>query len=203
MVLVLKGGVAAVLSVLKVLGQLHLGVEQPVFMDVFLVLDLLGIGELGHRLLVGLVELLHRGLVLGLSPGLLLHAAGRYRLEIVLVEVGLEIPLGVGNELGYLLLVLGLHLLGLLQLLLKLGPPGLLLLSGVDFIPLQVVQGALDVDDLVGAVLAQGVDLLLNGAHIVVNGLAELALLLRSQNIFCHMYFPPHRYFALSRKSSS
>ena len=156
-------------------------------MDVILVLNLLGIAELGQRLLVSLVQLLHRGLILGLGLNLLLGAAGLYRLVVVLVVVGLEVALGVGDELGDLVLVLGLHRLGLLQSLVQLGPALLLLLGGVDFVPLQAVQGALNVDDPVGAVLAQGVDLVLNGAHIVVNGLAELALLLRGQNFFCHM----------------
>ena len=40
-VLVIKGGVLPVLDLLEVLGQGHLGVEQTVFVDVLLVLDLL------------------------------------------------------------------------------------------------------------------------------------------------------------------
>ena len=55
------------LTCLQVLGQLHLGVEEPVLVDVLLVLDLLLVGELGHGRLVLLFQLGHR--CAGISPG--------------------------------------------------------------------------------------------------------------------------------------
>ena len=115
-VLVVEGGVAAVLHVLEILGQLHLGVKQPVLVDVLLVLDLLSVGQLGHRLLVGLLQLVHGGLILLLGQHLFLGAADQHWL-VVGVVIGLEIVFRVGDELGDLVLVLGLHRLGLLQLL--------------------------------------------------------------------------------------
>ena len=188
----IEGGVPAVLHVLEILGQLHLGVEQAVLVDVLLVLDLLGVRQLGHGGLMGLFQLRHRGLVVLPDQHLLLGAAGRHRLIVFLVEVGLEVALGVGDELGDLVLVPGLHRLGLLQLLPEPGLLVRLLLGGVNAVPLQAVQRALNVDDPVRAVLPQGVDLLLNAAHIAVDGLAELLLLLRGQNfcVVCHCPSP-------------
>ena len=40
-ILVIESGVPAVLDRLEILGQLHLGVKQPVFVDVLFVLDLM------------------------------------------------------------------------------------------------------------------------------------------------------------------
>ena len=134
--LVLIGGMTAILDLLKVLIQGHLGVKEAVFVDVLLVLDLVGIGELGQGLLVLLVQLSHGGTILLLGEGLLLFATGGHVLEVVLVEVGLQIGFGVGNQLGHLSLVLGLHSLGLLQLLAPTLSDGLLLLFGVDAVPL-------------------------------------------------------------------
>ena len=186
------GGVPAVLHRLQVLGQLHLGVEQPVLLDVLLVLDLLLVAELGQGLLVLLVELGHRALVLLLGGGFFLNTAGGHRLEVLLVKVGVEIALGVGDELGHIILVAGLHRLGLLQLSLQLGEPGGLFLLGIDAVSLQAVDAALDVEDLVGALRPQGVDLCLNISHIRVDRLAELALLISRKNLcISHLQFLP------------
>ena len=90
--------------------------------------------------------------------------------------------------------MLGLHRLGLLQLLQKLGPAVLLLLGGIDPVPLEIVQGALNVHNPVGAVLAQGVDFFLNAADVLVDGAAKLALLLCREYVSmfrCHIRVPP------------
>ena len=91
--------------------QVHLRREEAVLVDVFLVLELLLIGELGHRLLVLLVQLLDGLFVVLLGLDVLLGAAGDHGLVIGAV-VGLEVALGLGDELGDLGLVLGLDLLG-------------------------------------------------------------------------------------------
>ena len=112
MVLVVEGGVLPVLDGLEVPVQLQLGVEQAVLLDVLLVLDLAGVGELGQGLLVLLLELGHRLLVLGLGDDLLLLTALSHG-GVVLAKVAVQIALRVGDELGDLVLVLGLHRLGL------------------------------------------------------------------------------------------
>ena len=139
-----------------------------------------------------MIQLRHSGLVFLLGQHLLLGAADPHRLVVFLVKMGLDVTLGVGDELGDLVLVLGLHRLGLLQLLAELGLLVRLLLGGVDAVPLQAVQGALNVDDPVRTVLPQGVDLLLNAADVIVDRLAELLLLLRGQNFsrVCHCPSP-------------
>ena len=139
-----------------------------------------------------LVQLGHRLLILGLGEDLLLFAALRHR-RVILVEVLVQIALRVGDELGDLILVLGLHRLGLLQLLLVLGQLGGLLLLGVDLVPLQAVDAVVQIDDLVGSVFPEGVDLLLDSAHILVNGRSQLTLLLSCEDfrILCHMQYLP------------
>ena len=129
-----------VLDRLQILGQAHLGIEETVLVDVLLVLDLVLIGELGQGGLMLLIELGHGGLILLLSGHLFVAAAGQQRLVILRVVVGLQVALRVGNQLGDLGLVLGLHCLGCLQLLLELSGAGFLLLGGVNAVPLQVVQ---------------------------------------------------------------
>ena len=189
----IKGGMLAVLDLLEVLVQVHLRVKQAVLIDVLLVLDLLLVAELGHGLLVLLVELGHGGLVLLLSLDLFRLSALHHGL-VVLAEVAVQIALRLGDELVHLALVLALHGLGLLQLGLVLGQLGLFLLLGVDAVALQTVHAALDLDHLVGAVLAQGVNLCLDAADILVDRLAELLFLFRRENLCvfrCHMQFLP------------
>ena len=47
MVLVIDSCMAAVFHSLQVFGQLHLSVEQPVFVDIFLVFNLVRVSEFG------------------------------------------------------------------------------------------------------------------------------------------------------------
>ena len=164
------------------------------------------IGELGHRLLVLLVQLLDGLFVVLLGLDVLLGAAGDHGLVIGAV-VGLEVALGLGDELGDLGLVLGLDLLGRGELLFELGGSLLLLLGRVDAVALEVLKAVLDVQDLVGAVHAQGVYLFLYGAHMLVDRSepAEPPAQPSGSLIFLLPYvlLLPYRYFALSLKSSS
>ena len=177
-----EGGVAPVLYLLLFLEQVHLRVEEAVLVDVFLVLELLLIGELGHRLLVLFMQLLNGLFVVLLGLDVLLGAAGDHGLVIGAV-VGLEVALGLGDELGDLGLVLGLDLLGRGELLFELGGSLLLLLGRVDAVALEVLEAVLDVQDLVGAVHAQGVYLFLYGAHMLVDRSEQLSLLLSRQDL--------------------
>ena len=70
--------------------------------------------------------------------------------------------------------VLDLYRLGCFQLFLQLSSAGFLLLSGIDAVPLQVIQCALDVNDSVGAVHPQSINFRLDAADIFVDGLAQL-----------------------------
>src|SRR5699024_7448942 len=131
-VLVVKGGVAAVLDGLQLLVAGHLGVKQPVFVDVLFVLEFLRVADLGHGGLVFLFQLGHRLLVAGLGGGALLLAAGHHMLVVLGVVVGLQVGFGVGDQPGDLVLVLGLHRLGFFQVGLHPAFPVGLLLGGVD-----------------------------------------------------------------------
>ena len=124
----------AILCRLKILLQLHLGVEKPVLMNILLVLDLVLILQLGNGILMLLLQLGHSLLVFLLGLSLLLHAAGSHGLEIFLIIVSLDIRFALCNQLGHLILILGLHRLGLLQIGLQLGHAGVLLLLGIDVI---------------------------------------------------------------------
>ena len=200
------GGVAPVLDLLLFLEQGHFRVEEAVLVDVFLVLELLLVGELGHRLLVLAIELLNSFLVVGLGLDVLLGAAGDHCL-IIRAVIGLEVALGLGNELGDLGLVFRLYLLGLGELGLELGGTLLLLLCRVDAVALEVLEAVLYVQDLVRAVQAQGIYLLLYGADVLIYRREELSFLLSGQDlcVFCYhkRFLLPYRYFALSLRSSS
>ena len=201
-----KGHVAPVLYALLFLEQGHFRVEEAVFVDVFLVLELLLIGELRHRLLVLAVKLLDCLFIVGLGEDVLIPAACADGL-IVGAVVGLEVAFGLCYELGDLGLVLRLDLLGLGELLLELCGAFLLFISRIDAVALEVFEAVLYIQDLVRAVQTQGVYLLLYGAHILVDRLQELSFLLSRQNFrdfCCHKHFLlPYRYFALSLRSSS
>ena len=133
-VFVPKRRMLPVLGRLKVLLQLHLGIKEAVLVNVLLVLDLALILQLGDGLLVLLLQLGYSDLVFLLGLCLLLHAAGCHRLEILLVVVGLDVCLALCYQLGYLVLILGLHRLGLFQICLQLGHAGILFLLGIDVI---------------------------------------------------------------------
>ena len=60
MILVLKGGMLAILYLLQVLRPLHLGIEKTVFMNVLFVLDFVRVAELGNRALMLLIQLGNR-----------------------------------------------------------------------------------------------------------------------------------------------
>ena len=128
----LNGAVPAVLDLLKVLGALHLGVKQTVFMDVLLLLDLMRIAQLGDRLLMFLVEPFHSGAVISLGKDLFFLAAGGHRLIIIGLEMGLEVIFRLCDQFVDLALVLGLHRLSLLQFLAQSLDLLVFFLRGVD-----------------------------------------------------------------------
>lgn len=140
-----------------------------------------------------LVELSHSGLVLLLSGDFFIAAAGQQGLVVLCVVMGLQVALRVSDQLGDLGLVLVLYRLGCFQLFLQLSSAGFLLLSGIDAVPLQVIQGALDVNDSVGAVHPQSINFRLDAADVFVDGLAQLQFLLRRKNLVfcCHMQYLP------------
>ena len=196
MVLVLKRRVLPILDGLQVLVPLHLGVEQAVFVDVFLVLDLLRVRKLGQGGLMLFFQLLHSGLVFLQGSRLFFLAAGRHVLVILGVVVGFQVTFRVGDQLGDLVLVLGLDGLGLLQLLFQLRLAGGLFLGSVNAVALEVVQAVLEADDLVGAVDPQLIDLGLDLAHVFLDRFAELHLALRSKNrTICHLCIPHSQVF--------
>ena len=172
-----------ILDFLQVLGQLHLGVEQPVFVDVLLVLDLVLIRQLGKSLLMLFLQLGHSLVVLFLGLDLLFLAAGHNCLIIIGVVVSLQVALSVGNQLGDLGFVLGFHGAGLFLLFLGLLDPLVLFLLGVDSVTLEVIDQVLILDDLIGAVFPQSIDLILNFSYILVYRLAKLLLLLSRENL--------------------
>ena len=193
MILVIKRSVLPILDLLEVLGQGHLGVEETVFVNVLLVLDFVLVSELGQGGLMLLVELSHSGLVLLLSGDFFIAAAGQQGLVVLCVVMGLQVALRVSDQLGDLGLVLVLYRLGCFQLFLQLSSAGFLLLSGIDAVPLQVIQCALDVNDSVGAVHPQSINFRLDAADVFVDGLAQLQFLLRRKNLVfcCHMQYLP------------
>ena len=150
------------------------------------------VAELGDRLLVLLVQLGHGSCVVLQGQLLFFLAALQHRLIVIGVVVFLEIALRLGDQLGDLFLVLGLHRLGGLQILLVGFQLGSLLLGGIDPVPLQVVNAVLDLDDSVRTIHAQGVDLRLDAPNIFIDRLKEVGLLLSRKN-FCVLCY--HKQF--------
>ena len=171
--------VLAVLDALDLLLVGHLGVELLVLVDVALFLDLGRVGDAGKVLLVLLLKLGEVLLIVHLGLLALGHAARLDGVQVVGVEVGLEVVLGVGDELVDLGLVGRLDLLGLFDLgLVAVDEPGLVVL-GEQTVGLGRVDVALELHDLGGAIGTQGVDLLLDGAHVLVDRLEKLRLLVQ------------------------
>ena len=150
-----------------------------------------------------LVQLGHRFLVPLLSGGGLHLGAGLHCLVIVLVVVLLQIGLSLADKLGNLGLVLGLHRLGLLQCLGILRPLLGLLLGGIDAVPLQILQGTLVLQHLIGSVGSEGVNFLLDAAHKFINGRAELLFLLRGQDLCIIRYHAISPLIGISRSGAT
>ena len=107
---------STVFDALKVFLIVDLCIKLTVLIDVLLVLDFLSIRSLADSLFVLLLEARKSSSIVLLSLLLLKGTASLYRLQVLVLVVLLKISLGLCDKLGDLSAVLGLNLLGKLQL---------------------------------------------------------------------------------------
>ena len=185
-----------VLDFLQVFVALHFGIKQAVFVDVFLILDLVLIAQLCKRRLMLFVQLFHRSLVFLLGDNFFLLAAFYDTLIILAVVVRFQVVFRISNQFVDLRFVFGLHRFGLFQTVIQLALAGGLFLRRIDAVTFQVIQVALDADNFIRTIHAQLIDLRLDFADVIIDRLAELQFLLRSKNCcICHKLFPHSQVF--------
>ena len=107
---------STVFDALKVFLIVDLCIKLTVLIDVLLVLDFLSIRSLADGLFMLLLKARKSSSVVLLSLLLLKSTASLYRLQVLVLVVLLKISLGLCDKLGDLSAVLGLNLLGKLQL---------------------------------------------------------------------------------------
>ena len=107
---------SAVFDALKVFLIVDLCIKLTVLIDVLLVFDFLSVGSLADSLFMLFLKALKSGRVVLLSLLLLKSTASLYRLQVLFLVVLLKIGLSLCDKLGDLSAVLGLNLLGKLQL---------------------------------------------------------------------------------------
>ena len=172
-----------VLDLLELRLVAHLGVELAILVDVLLVLDLGLVGETRDRLGVLVGELLEVRLVVGLGLDARSGAGGLDGGVVLGIEVILEVLLTLRDQLGDLILVGSLDLLGLLDLGLVARDLLVALGLGEHAVVLGVVDQRLQAHDPRGTVRTKRIDLLLDLADIVIDRLEELGLLVDRQDL--------------------
>lgn len=163
-----------VFNQLQVLFQLHLCIEKAVLVNVFLIFDLMLIRELGSGSLMLLFQFSHALTVLFLGQDFFFFAACDYCLVVVLIIVGLQIILCIGDETGNLVFVLGFHGTGFFKLCSQPGQFCFFFLFCINVIPFYAVNVILEFHYFCGSVFSQTVQLGLDLSYIILNRPAQL-----------------------------
>ena len=207
MILIAERIVAAILNTLEFFFVGHLCVKLTILVDVLFVFYFLRISQGRECLRVLCFKLSQALLVLLLCYDLLRFAACFNGFQIIRREVLLEVAFCIGNEFGNLLLMRCFNRLCLIEKSLLLGNLCGALIGSNRLVTFCGFNVAHRKNNLVGAIQTKIVNLLLNGADILINRLAQFQLLLsRQDRITCvwHIHQPSfYRYFALRRRSSS
>ena len=193
MVFVCEGLMLAILCLLKLALQSHLRIKLTVLIDVVLVLDFLLVGQAREILLVLCLQPGKGSVVLCLRIFLLFGAACHNLGIVVLLEMLIEILLGIRDQAVDLCLVLLLHGFCRYELFLIFLDQLALLFFGIVLIFLHELDMIVQINNHIRSVLAQLVDFRLDFTDILINWLTELVFLFHGKDCIriCHDFIPP------------
>ena len=89
---------SSVFDLLKIFFQIHLRIKQSVFVNVFLVLDFLVIGKLGHNFLMLFFQLFYLFIVFLFCSSFFQIAACFNSLIVILVKMLFQIAFCLGDQ---------------------------------------------------------------------------------------------------------